>query len=609
MRRNYNQNRLTATPMKRGAEAERISQPRSAMRSGTPVEKNWTVSEMINPDGSVTIRRSIVNSEGRRIIKEEEVSSNESCLLVKDEFDSEIIGRRNILPSGGSHRVSNISSDRSGYSNPPHITPSKCASKARRLVHFESERSASLSSAQVRRNLMLVKRDIISVTADTHAGGDISTNPPRLEMQQSGLGRNKVQMVNEDSDSSRPRPIKKLAAEEEKKRDKTVLTFDSIWNELPKVHPTNLCISQPVIQECKNPFDSENSGSMLQFQQHSTSRGKVPLLKTSGSGAMRLSLSDPDPKYGVDSEDFILTPVTGSSRRDSRAENLKVSKFCDSRDLLAFPDIGNARDPVSRTRRPASPIPFRTNGTDSDDEFKGASYAGSGSTLSSFSRMVSQNVSKTFHSNIRPTGLQVGATSEGEKPDGWNSVCSAGLSPSPIRPSENRCLNIEDELNRCLNIEDELQHSSVDGTDTNRSNFSKLFGQGIFKKRVSPKKSSPQQEMEDDVYESELLAPIISRPMPPKVWCERFEDHPDEESNASPRVRNFDVAVVKNSPADKVGINVGVRATRQGNRLVVSKLSSTGLLADSNVQLGDIVTSINGYNFVAKPDSLVALGM
>jgi hypothetical protein len=31
------------------------------------------------------------------------------------------------------------------------------------------------------------------------------------------------------------------------------------------------------------------------------------------------------------------------------------------------------------------------------------------------------------------------------------------------------------------------------------------------------------------------------------------------------------------------------------------------LIGDSNVQVGDIVTSINGYDFVAKPDSLVAL--
>lgn len=587
---------LTATQMNHGAQVvERIS----PSGTSTPVEKNWTVSEMINPDGSVTIRHSIVNSEGCRIVKEEELSSTNRSLLVKDEFDSEIIGRRNILPLEASHRAPNISSDRGGSSIPPHIIPSKGASKAHRAIRFESESSPSLSSTQIRRNLMMVKRDILRVTADTRAGSDVSTNPPRLEKQKLGLGRNTVHIVDEDSVSSKSPPIKELTAEEEKREDKTVLTFESIWNESPKVLPTNLCLSHAVIEECKSSSDSENSGSTLQFQQHSTSHGKVPLLKRrSRSGAMRSSLSDPDPIYRLDPEDLILTPpVIWSSMRDSRAENLKVLKFCDSRDLLAPPDTGNARDPISRTSRPAPPISFHTNGTDDDDEFQDASRDGSASTLSSLSRIVSRNVSETFHSNIRPTGLQMEAISEGQKPNGWNSVCSTDLSSSPIRPCGN-----------CgVNMEDELQHSSVDGTATNRSSFSKMFGQNI-KDRVSPTKSRPQQDMEDDMYESDLQVPTIHRLMPPQIWSERFEDHSYEKSNPLGRVRNFGVTVVKKSSDDKVGINVGVRATRQGNRLVVSKISPTGLIADSNVQLGDIVTSINGYNFVAKPDSLVALG-
>jgi hypothetical protein len=548
----YNQNRLTATPMKHGAKVERISQPRSAMRSGpsTP-ERNWKVSEMINPDGSVTIRRSVVNSEGRRLIKEEELSPTNNCLLVKDEFDSEIIGRRNFLPLEASHRVSNISSDRSGYSNPPHT------SRAHRLVRLESESSASLGSTgtQVRRNMMLVKRDIIRATANTHAGSDVSTNPTRLEMQQSGLGRNLFHVVSEDSAWSIP--------EEEKMEAGKDVSFDSVWNESPKVLPTNLRKSQAVIQECKISFDSENSGSMLQFQQHSTSRGEG---------------------NRVDPEAFLVTPVTGSSRRDSRAENLQVL-FFDSRDVLALPDIDNARDPVSRTGRSTSPVPFCTNGTDGDDEFQAASYDGSASTLSSFSRTASQNASEIFHSNIRPgKGLQMEAISEGEKPHGWNS--DGCVLPSPIRPTKNRGVDMEHEL----------QDSSVE-----------RFGQNIFEEKVSPNKSKPQQEMDDDIYEGELQVSTTNCPMP-KIWSERFEDHPDEESIALGSVRNFGVTVVKKSSADKVGINVGVRVTRQGNRLVVSKISPTGLIGDSNVQVGDIVTSINGYDFVAKPDSLVALG-
>lgn len=586
MKRNYKQNKLTAIPMNHDAQVERIS---PALRSGTsnPVENSWTVSEMINPDGSVTIRRSIVNSEGRRMIKEEELSSMNNCLLVKDEIDSEIIGRRNILPLKTSHRVSKISSDRSGYSNPPHTTRPKGHSKAHRAVHFESESSASTSLTQVRRNLMIVKRDILRVTANTRADSDVSTSTPRLQMQQSGLGRNTFHVVNEGSSSSKTPPIKESTAVEERKEDKTVLTFDSIWNESPEVLPTNLCISQAVIQECKTSFDSENSESMLQFQQHSTSsRGKGPLHKTSGSGAMRISFRDrdPDPIYRLDSEEPLVTPMIRSSRRDAKAENLKAKKLCNSRDFLALPDIGNVRDPVSRTERPASPIPFRTNRIDGDGdgEFQDASHDGSASTLSTFSRIVSQNVSKTLHSNIRPTGLQMEAISEGEKPNGWNAVCSTALCPSPIPLSKGRDVNIEDEL----------QHSSVDSTARSRTSFSKL----------------PQQEMDDGIHKGELQAPTISCPMPPKIWSERFEDRSDEESNTLEMVRKFGVTVVKKSPKDKVGINVGVRATRQGNRLIVSKISPTGLIADSNVQLGDIVTSINGHNFVAKPDSLIALG-
>ena len=72
--------------------------------------------------------------------------------------------------------------------------------------------------------------------------------------------------------------------------------------------------------------------------------------------------------------------------------------------------------------------------------------------------------------------------------------------------------------------------------------------------------------------------------------------------------RGFNVTVVKKSRDDKIGINVGKKKTKYGYRLVVTRISPTGLFVDSPIEVGDIVQSINGKNFLDRPSSSAALG-
>ena len=72
--------------------------------------------------------------------------------------------------------------------------------------------------------------------------------------------------------------------------------------------------------------------------------------------------------------------------------------------------------------------------------------------------------------------------------------------------------------------------------------------------------------------------------------------------------RGFNVTVVKKTPNDKLGINVGRKKTRFGHRLIVTKISPTGLFVDSPIEVGDIVQSINGIDFLGNPNSSKALG-
>jgi hypothetical protein len=66
--------------------------------------------------------------------------------------------------------------------------------------------------------------------------------------------------------------------------------------------------------------------------------------------------------------------------------------------------------------------------------------------------------------------------------------------------------------------------------------------------------------------------------------------------------------VQKATAAEKVGIIVGIQHLDGEERLVVSRISSSGRLANSGIEPGDIIVSINGTNFLNHPSSQTALG-
>lgn len=69
------------------------------------------------------------------------------------------------------------------------------------------------------------------------------------------------------------------------------------------------------------------------------------------------------------------------------------------------------------------------------------------------------------------------------------------------------------------------------------------------------------------------------------------------------------VSILKKQLDDKVGINVGLELIGFRDRLVVTKIAANGLFAESPIQEGDIVASINSHNFLENPHTEDALGM
>jgi C-terminal processing protease CtpA/Prc len=68
------------------------------------------------------------------------------------------------------------------------------------------------------------------------------------------------------------------------------------------------------------------------------------------------------------------------------------------------------------------------------------------------------------------------------------------------------------------------------------------------------------------------------------------------------------VTVHKVSQGEKIGIFVGLKKFSYGKRLVVSRVAPDGKFANSGVEAGDIVVSINGKNMLEKPSSQEAFG-
>ncbi len=86
------------------------------------------------------------------------------------------------------------------------------------------------------------------------------------------------------------------------------------------------------------------------------------------------------------------------------------------------------------------------------------------------------------------------------------------------------------------------------------------------------------------------------------------ESAQDTSSVNSTPEEHIVVTVRKQSLNDKIGVFVGVCQLPCGPRLVVTKVSPSGKFAESPIENGDIVVSINGKNFLDNPNSEEALG-
>eukprot|EP00536_Pseudo-nitzschia_multiseries_P012155 jgi/Psemu1/290108/fgenesh1_pg.448_\ len=79
-------------------------------------------------------------------------------------------------------------------------------------------------------------------------------------------------------------------------------------------------------------------------------------------------------------------------------------------------------------------------------------------------------------------------------------------------------------------------------------------------------------------------------------------------SNAKETHSNLhSVTVRKESKEDKIGIFLQLHKFKQGNRLVVSHISPTGKFANSGIEFGDIVVSINSEDMLENPQTEKAL--
>lgn len=68
------------------------------------------------------------------------------------------------------------------------------------------------------------------------------------------------------------------------------------------------------------------------------------------------------------------------------------------------------------------------------------------------------------------------------------------------------------------------------------------------------------------------------------------------------------VTVFKRNLDDRIGINVGLSRVDYKDRLVVTKISETGLLSNSAIEEGDVIMSINSHSFLDDPHTEDALG-
>jgi len=127
----------------------------------------------------------------------------------------------------------------------------------------------------------------------------------------------------------------------------------------------------------------------------------------------------------------------------------------------------------------------------------------------------------------------------------------------------------------------------------------------------------PEQMSEDSDDDTSIFA---FRNAIENIKPDATRDHGEKverQQNATRRTLNSDakqvhpnthtVTVHKNSKEEKIGIFLQLHKFEQGNRLVVSHISPTGKFANTGIEFGDIVVSINSQDMVKNPKTEKAL--
>jgi hypothetical protein len=87
--------RLVVHTMSNGSKLYKIEDNcRRPKIPSAAIQRNWKVTEMINPDGSMTIRRVVLNTDGSKTVEEEEYTANDNLPPVK--VSSQVLPVRHI---------------------------------------------------------------------------------------------------------------------------------------------------------------------------------------------------------------------------------------------------------------------------------------------------------------------------------------------------------------------------------------------------------------------------------------------------------------------------------------------------------------------------------
>ncbi|KAG7361548.1 PDZ domain containing protein [Nitzschia inconspicua] len=114
-------------------------------------------------------------------------------------------------------------------------------------------------------------------------------------------------------------------------------------------------------------------------------------------------------------------------------------------------------------------------------------------------------------------------------------------------------------------------------------------------------KSNGSGTMQRDVETPRIPIEIPPAQMSAAKYLSDEVQDADEEKTDTPFIHT--VTVHKGSKGDKIGIFVGLKRFSYGKRLVVSRVAPDGKFANSGVDVGDIVVSINGKSMLERPSS------